>query len=304
MMKSVLLLVVLGLLDYARGNIYGLVTGSTQTQTLLQTVLVSPTNGSFSLIAENIVYVGPSLTFDGISGFDQKRQILYYSTNYGNAFVFGLDVSKNALQPPISINANSIDSIEWDALNSQLLIAGTYADNSVAVVTYPTNGQSELLVNFTAQGIRDYIYGTTIDNKKGVYYFAFYDEAAEVFNIGSFPISSPKSITINKMNCGQGLLAANFIFFDSGLGKIVGVGFNTTVKQYNYFEIVSNTCTVKSLGVTGIVTCATYDPTATTLYLGYTGDVNALLFYNTKTYTLTKVSTPTVLSDLQVSYTV
>jgi len=304
MMKVALLLVaLLGLFHCGDGALYGLVTGATQTQTFLETVQVDPTTGNFTLLKTLIVYVGASLTYDGISGFDQKHNYLYYSTNFGNAFVFGLDVAAKSLIPPISVNALSIDGIEWDNLNSQLLITGTYQDNSQVIVTYPDAGNSKILLNYTTYGISN-IYSSAVDSVKGVYYFAYFDPNAQVFNIGSFAISNPSTIAKTKLNCGTGLLAANFLFYDSNLNKILGIGFNTTSKAYNYFEVVSGTCTVKPLGLPGIVTCVTYDPTVTTLYLGYTGDTNALLFFNSKTYALSKIATSNVLSDIQVSYKV
>jgi len=225
------------------------------------------------------------------------------ATDFTTSFVFGVAVATNKLLPPISINANHITSIERDNVNAQLLITGIYQDGSEAIITFPdNNGKTEILINFTTQGIPS-VYSTAIDNVNAVFYFSYFDNTAQVYNLASFAIKNPAQITTNKLSCGN-LLAANHFFYDSTLSKIAGIGFDITAKVFNYFEVVAGACTTKALGLTGVVTSATYDPTASTLYFGFVGTNTVLYSFNTKTYTLSKVTVAAVLSDVQVSYKV
>jgi len=301
---TLLLVLLLGFLSYGEAKVYGLVyeTGGQGTQTILAVVDINITSGKSKPIAETTIYVGPSITLDGISTFDQKNQILYYATDYDSAFVFGVAVTSGDLRPPISVGAEVVESLDWDQTNNQLLIHGIWRDKSQAVVTYPANGPSKELVNFTDSGITT-IYSTAVDNKKGVYYFASYNESTSIFEIGSFAIAAPKTITKFKFACGgTAFYAPNHLFFDSNSGKLLGIGYNETAKAHSYFEIIAGKCTPKPLALTGIVVSAAYDPTTTTLYLGYASDVGAIIIYDTTKHTFTQVTIEGVPLDVQVSF--
>lgn len=287
------------------GALYGLITGfgGDNTQTVVLTVQVNPVTGNFTSIAENFIYVGSSATYDGISGFDQKNKYLYYATNFESAFVFGVDVTKGELLPPISIGSEAVTSIDWDGTGNQLLIDGLFVDDSSAIFTLPTSGPSVELINFTAMGITT-VYATVLDWKKAVYYLAFYNDSNSQFFIGTFSLAKPTTIATTSLGCG-GNIAPDFLFIDSASGILLGIGFNSTALAYKYFEVVAKKCTVTDLKLTGIVTSATYDPTATTLYLGYVdNDGSSLISYDRVKKVLSKVTTLYVLEDLQASYVV
>jgi len=266
-------------------------------------VQVDPITGNFTSIAENFIYVGSSATYDGISGFDQKNKFFYYATNFESAFVFGVDVIKGELLPPVSIGSEAVSSIDWDGTGSQLLINGLFIDDSSAIFTLPTSGPSVELINFTTMGVTT-IYATVLDWKKAVYYLAFYNDTSSQFAIGTFSLAKPTTIATTNLGCG-GNIAPDFLFFDSASGILLGIGFNSSALAYKYFEVIATKCTVTDLKLTGIVTSATYDPTTTTVYLGYVDNTgSSLISYNRLKKILSKVSTMYVLEDLQASYMV
>jgi len=300
-----LLAVLFGVVHNGSGALYGLITGfgGDSTQTVVLTVQVDPVTGNFTSIAENFIYVGSSATYDGISGFDQKNKYFYYATNFESAFVFGVDVIKGELLPPVSIGSEAVTSIDWDGTGNQLLINGLFLDESSAIFTLPYSGPSVELINFTTMGITT-IYATVLDWKKDIYYLAFYNDTSSQFEIGTFALAKPTAIVTTSLGCGAAI-APDFLFYDSANGILLGIGFNSTALAYKYFEVVAKKCTVTDLKLTGIVTSATYDPTVTTLYLGYVDSSgSSMISYNRVKKTLSKVSTLYVLEDLQASYAV
>jgi len=303
---ALFLVLILGILNYGHGALYGIVpaTSGEGSQTTLFTVEVDPSTGNFTKIAENIVYVGASGTINGLSTFDQVNQIIYFSTDYDSSYVFGVDVTNGDLVSPISISASYIATIKWDGTNSQLLITGNFPVGNQAIITLPETGPSEELLNYTQLGY-DVYPPATIDQEKGVYYFAYFDDVTQVYNIGAFAIDTPDKIATAPLTCGSDPTSFDPVafFFDSTLGKLLGFAYNTTEDSYVYFEFTNGSCNVASFGLPGTVTCGTYDPTTTTLYLGYTSQSgNSLLILDTKTLTFTQVPTTGTLSDLQVSY--
>jgi hypothetical protein len=63
------------------------------------------------------VYVGSSLTYDGIASFDQQKNYLYYANDFEASFVYGVDLTKSEILPPVSINSDSINSYVFYLFN-------------------------------------------------------------------------------------------------------------------------------------------------------------------------------------------
>jgi len=302
-MRITLFVVLLGLVSQGLGDLYGIVTDfeGDETQTVVLTVRVDPTTGNFTKISENFIYIGSSATYDGIAAYDQKNNYLYYSTDFESSFVFGIDVTKAELLPPISIGSEAVTSIDWDGTNQQLLINGFFADQSSAIFTFPYAGPSVELINFTTKGISA-AEATYLDWKKGIFYLAYYDGTQ--YQLGSFPIATPATISSAPLGCGAGL-APEFLFGDSATSALIGIGYNGTAKSYRYFTVVNKVCKVYDVGLTGIITAATYDPTKGLVYLGYVDDVgSSMVTLNAATMKVaSKIATVRVLEDLQVTYT-
>jgi len=291
-------------LHYGKGALYGLqfTYQGEGSQVVLNTVEIDPVTGAFRDVADALVMVGGGATYDGLSGFHQKKQIFYFATDYESTFVFGVNVTDGRLRPPIAIPFKFVDTITYDSGNNQILLHGELEDGSNILVTYPDVGPSKLLLNFTEWGFGT-IYSTAVDNKNGVFYFAAYNATSEGFEIGFFFLATPSKVSRAWVDCG-GKFYLNHLFYDSngGAGRLVGVGYNATAEEYFFFEIVSGKCTTKSLNLDGIIIAATYDPTIFTLYLSYTG--SAIIKYNTISRTISQLPIDGMLVDVQVSYKV
>jgi hypothetical protein len=46
--------------------------------------------------------------YDGISAFDQKNSIFYYTADFESSFLFAIDVHNASLLPPLSISADYV----------------------------------------------------------------------------------------------------------------------------------------------------------------------------------------------------
>jgi len=300
--NTLFLLVVFGLAGYVAGaGLYGVVTtlGGAGTQTVVVTVKIDPTSGNFTNVAECFIYIGASATYDGISAYDQKNNYLYYASDFDSAFVFGVDIAKGELLPPISIGSEAVTSISWDGTNNQLLLTGTFQDKSQAVFTFPYVGPSVELVNFTALGISaaDVTY---LNWKTGTFYFVFFNGSS--YYIGSLQLSKPTAITSAPLGCGQ-MLSPDNLFFDNTNNAVFGIGYDSSAQAFKYFTVKNKSCVVTDLGLPGIVTAATYDPTANKLYLGYVDKTTQLVTVDTTTAkVIARVPTTMVIEDIQVSY--
>jgi hypothetical protein len=293
-----LLLAVL-LLDNANADIFGITVefAANNTETIITTVSVDPISGDFTVIIDNFVYIGGSATYDGISTFDQKKNRLYYTPDYESSFVYSVDVATPSLLPPISINADFVQSIVWDRTNAQLLVTGIYPNQSVAIVAVPDNGPAVELLNLTMYGISA-PRAAALDWSIGRYYMIY--NSTEL-SLASFSVNNVINLKTTPFPCGQSIFPI-YLAVDVQLNKLIGISLNKK-GTYEYFEIFNGKCTTNNLNLIGIITCSSYDPVAHKLYMGYVGSKGTFLYvYSTSTYALTSVPTPSFLADIEVTF--
>jgi len=287
------------------GALYGILTGGggNGTQTNVYTVAIDTTTGNFTIVAENFVNIGDSATYDGISAFDQKNEYLYYVTDFGSAFVFGVDVKNGLVRPPISTGAMGITAIEYDAGNEQLLLTSIYNEttNEAYIISFPSDPSksSKIVFNFTQHGVdANSVYRQTIDPSTDVYYLIYYGSGLQ---LGQFTISDPNSFKSVAFPCAGG--DPIYINYDIKQAKFVGLMMNQKGTDYIYYEIADNKCTEINLKLGGIVTAVTYDPTATSLYFSWaTNEGSAVEVYDTSSHQLSSFAVDDVLEDIEVAY--
>jgi len=287
-------------------TLYGIVTvlGGGGTQTNVITVQVDLHTGNFTYLSTNFVNIGDSATYDGISGYDQKDNILYYASDFGSAFVFAVDTAANANGPPISIGADGLQSIVYDSVNQQMLFTGLYG-NSCLLVSFPSDPsqQSIIVLNYTTIHLNpNDIFAQTMNTVTGDYTVIFNDGtglAIGWFNVGD----AESSFQYSAMDCKPELYPT-YVQFDAKLNKFVGVGSNTYGTDYYFFEYAGGKCTTVDLKLkTGAITANTYDPTTYTLYISYTDNSGAYLYMvDSSTHKVAHIVTEDVLEDIEVSY--
>ena len=286
-------------------NVYGIVFGfgGQDTQSLVYTVQIDPKTGAFTTVTENFIYVGSAATFDGLSTFDQNQGDFYYTTDFESSFVFSVDTTKGALNPPISTSAVGVSQILWDHGNDQLLVTGEYENDTQIIITVPTTGPSQELFNYSTVDV-EYLYSHTLDWKNGIYYVTYETTTTSTFNLGQFSLTTPSDFTSVKFPCAN--IYTLDIYYDYNLKGLLGVGENPKRETFSYFEIVNGVCTETLIPADlYIVTCSSYDPTTGILYLGFVNNTAPYLgLFDTTKKTLTAVALDTVLTDLEVSYTI
>jgi len=303
----VLLSLLLLRLPSGEAALYGIVTafGANFSEVLLETVQIDLDTGAYAELSVNVVYVGESITIDGISTFDQKNQRLYYSTNFDSDFVYGVDVVSHELLAPISINSESIISLDWDGGKGQLVINGYFEDRSEASFVVPSNPAfpARKWLNLTQQGIGE-TFCTALNYVQGYFYVVHLNQTNKSVYITDFIFDSPSPKPYNnlRLSCGTGNFYPDYLFTDPKRARLVGFGY--TGNGFKFFQIAAAACTLGTQNFPGIITAATFDPTTATIYLAYIEKYSYIVSFDTVSLTSKLIKVPSALSDLEVSYTV
>eukprot|EP01112_Ceratiomyxa_fruticulosa_P002949 TRINITY_DN1335_c0_g1_i1.p1 TRINITY_DN1335_c0_g1~~TRINITY_DN1335_c0_g1_i1.p1 ORF type:complete len:323 (+),score=63.56 TRINITY_DN1335_c0_g1_i1:90-1058(+) len=295
----------------SQASLYGIVTefSNNDTTTILYTVEIDPSTGDFTYLFQNFVYLGGSMTWNGISGFDQKRDILFWSVNYDSSFIFSADMDTATLRAPMTINSVWIQNYIVDPSADRVYVEAGYLDKSgtreywyVASLSLDT-GASYLMTNLTEAGIES-ITLSALDYNSGIYYMI----ASGVW--AQFSLSEPTDITTKTLACSN-IFQPVWMAFNPNTNSFIGIGEGIKPNihySFIHFNITDDevTCDVKpfQLKEVGIITCFTFDPTVGSLYLGVgTNTGSFLITYNTATGAQTSVAVDYTLADCQVSYT-
>ena len=102
--------------------------------------------GILTEIASNFIYLGPSIAIDGISAFDKKNGLIYWTNDAATTFVYGLNVKTGEILPPIDTYGNAIGSLSFDDTTGELLIGDfpspgicrllRYSESNVDIYSY------------------------------------------------------------------------------------------------------------------------------------------------------------------------
>jgi len=259
-------------------QLYGILTivGGENTETIVQTVSIDLSSGNVNTLVTNFIYAGSSLTYDGISTLDDKKENLYYATDAASAFIYSANVRENKLNPPIDVGAVSILDLKMDTQSSTLYIEFADADNSVLIATYSTNGgPATLLANLTDVLLSEggEIGQSTLDTTNNIWYFISYTSSGELINTVSLTnltaTSSPLSTACQK--------AFSFLFFDSSSNQLYGIlELIRSGKVHYSFATLSPSGECTESAIThepyGIITAFSYSPYSNNVYYGLAGD--------------------------------
>jgi len=92
--------------------------GSEQVQ---QTVRIDDNNGDIENVTNNFVITGGfSITYGGISSFNDDQGIFYYVSDWPSPLIFSADVNTKQLLPPVYVPGNLIQSIKYDNATGNL----------------------------------------------------------------------------------------------------------------------------------------------------------------------------------------
>jgi len=295
-------------------GLYGIVTdfGGSNTETIVFTVKIDPTSGTWSEIVKNFVYVGSSATFDGISGYDSDNDVLYYATDFATPFLYSSDLKNGVLLAPIALGFSSVLTIDYDTQNKRLLLYGSLPSNSgFGLMEYSTNGgPSDLMAKITQYSS---LAATAVDSPNQKYYVI---GSNGTWNFGIIDLNNPTQLEASyPLKCnftGVYSFELNSLYYDDNDKKLYAIGVTNTPRlSYWLADIpLSNpsSCVAYPMLVKdfGIATCFTYDQNTKTMWFGWAPNgPSRLISYDVAGRKISNdmvFSNRVVLEDLQVAY--
>jgi len=243
-------------------QLYAVVTTATWTETLMWIVQVDTTAGTFTNVTSTEVYGGGSATIDGISGYDAKNQIYYFTTDTVPPVVSYASIKTKADLGIIDLYNNAIISLTVNPNTNELFVVGTTQTNINVItgVSYP-EGNTRLVLQLpndyqgssvgTFDGAHNIFYLLS-RNTSGNYLLGINPKTGDIMSVQGFP----KCNDIYPQN----------IKFDSNDGMIYGGGegiSDSHILKYYQLAINPKTGSCNSTLVeteNGIITSWSYDP--------------------------------------------
>jgi len=258
----------------ATPRLYGLNTGFPANYLEVYTLALFPNNGTWETVVNNFAYLtSSSATYDGISGFDHDKKILYYSTDTDSTYVFRADVQTGCLAAPISVAAAEIIGLKYDSKNKRTLITYIDANHNLNIMAFSTRGLGYQVINQMDQYSKSWI-DTALDDVNQVYYFIGANNTG--IWVGHFSVATtfaPVSVKY-PLNFGISNIYPSYLAYDPIRKVLVGV-MESFVPSLHYYYVTINPTTWKTTirpvntEEFGIATCFAYHAASHTLYIGW-----------------------------------
>jgi len=304
-----LILLMIAMVASNSGDLYIIVTEVTDVDILEVYTLKLNKNGNTELVTGNFKYLtGISETVDGISVFDQDKDIMDYTTDTDSTFIYSMDVYGKKLLPPISLGARSIIKMNYDTQTKRIIFTLVDSSDYLSMVSYSTvHGGYFSLNSLIAEFDVDMYVDGTLDVVRQNYYMIYANVSA--FGIAKFSTSSVNApITTTLLKCGVIDLVVNYIVYDPIRLTLFGVGstFSPSLKYHlltiNPTNYKCTTAMIKTAEF-GIATAYSYNPNTHLLYVGWAPN-GAGKFYTvdvtTSIATGTTLSGGLVITDIEV----
>jgi len=296
----------------AKTYLYGIITDveGDGTETIVHTVQIDPTNAQWMRIVKNFVYVGGSGTYDGISGFDSDKEVLYYATDFSTPFLYSSDLKNQLLLAPISLGFTSVLTIDYDSKLQRLLIYGALKDG-YGLVSYSTAGGKAALLSRLAE--YKSVASTIVDSENQLYYVI--GTNTTTWNFGVIDLADPDSLKASfNLKCNFTYpysFELNTLYYDSDTQNLLAVAVSNSGSLAYWIAVIpidgQGSCIAYPMKpkVFGIGTCFTYDQVTKMLWFGFAPNgPSQLIQYdvaNLKIVNEFEFSNQCVLEDLQVA---
>jgi len=291
------------------GDLYIVVTEVSDGDILEVYTLKLDINGNTEKVTGNFKYLtGISETEDGISVFDQDKDIMYYTTDTDSTFVYSMDVNAKTLLPPISLGARGIIKMNYDTDEKRIIFTIRNYNNLLSMISYSTmkSGYFSLNTLISRFDVDMYVDGT-LDAFHQYYYMVYANLSA--FGIAKFSTGSVNApITTTVLQCGVTNLVVNYIIYDPVRLTLFGVGstFSPSLK-YHLLTIHPTTfkCSTSMIKTAefGIATAYSYNPKTHLLYVGWAPNGPGKFYtvdITTGIATGTTLSSEMVIADIEV----
>jgi len=295
----------------AKLGLYGIITdfGGANTETIVYTVQINPTTGQWIRIVKNFIYVGGSGTYDGISGYDSDKDVLYYATDFATPFLYSSDLKNQVLLPPIDLGLKAVLTIDYDKSLKRLLVYGMLP-NGLGLMTYSTSGGASGLLSVLTEYTS--IAATAVNSMAQLFYVVGTNSSSP--NLGIIDLNNPSQLKSNfPMKCNFTFpygIELNTLYYDELDNKLFCIAVsNSPSLKYWVAEVgISNgNCVAYPIdtGIFGIATAFTYDQITKVMWFGFAPNGPGRLYgYDTKAHKVVSNFEfgDTVLEDLQVTY--
>jgi len=200
------------------GQIYGSYVSATDSETIMWTASVDMDTGAMSNITEVEVFGGSSLTYDGISAYDAKNNIYYWTNDYETPLLYAVSTTSMLNLPVSDLYVQSISRIVVNQKTSEVVLA-VYQSNLTRVLaqSYPPGNLRVLSSNFPYSEIL----GITYDSDSDTLVFLVFSNGLALVNMNPQTGSLGKLIPL-KGNPDD--INPENIYYDHTTGNIFGGG--------------------------------------------------------------------------------
>jgi len=206
---------------YGSGQIYGVYTSSTDTETIVWTSSVNLDTGALTNVSEVEVFAGASAMSDGISAYDLNNNIYYFTDDNVPPMMYGADTTTNSNLPVTNFYVDAILKMAVDQKTSEVVLAVVVKKKTKIIAqSYPPGNFRSLSENFPYQEVL----GVTYDGVKDMLVFLVVESTGKFALVNMNPVTGQTSKPIMIGNEEQIFLEN--IYFDKNSGMIFGGGFN------------------------------------------------------------------------------
>jgi len=255
-------------------TMYGVVTTTSDTETIVQVAEVNLQTGNLSNFIEVFTYYQASIMADGISGFDATNSIYYYASDDETPLLYSVDIAKQESRPPLLLYVEVIISITVNPVTSEAFVAIANT-NAPTLLIYGVTLKNEVRVVFEPPSRYEAIYtGAFSDDGKYLYLAAYIVNTTQ--SGAAIVTLDPQSGNILKeifVDCD--VFPTKLEYDPSGTLFSGGEMVNDSTVYYYYSKVNPTTgaCSYRPVSTSqGIITSWAYDPQSKIIW--YAEEIN------------------------------
>lgn len=311
---SMICILFIALTNGMRAEVFGIYTvfGSGEQRTIVHGGQLDMQTGNVHSIAKIFTFFGSSGFLDGVSAFDQKRGIFFYTSDFMDSYIYGVDTTSGKLQPPIFLEDSGIVSLHFDFVRDRLLVVDFVNLSNHSRVTRMVAIPMAENASYTAFSFPTSFQpgNDAFDSKMGLYYsLDFTTGALSIWKVDSSSLILTK--TIQTTNCSyitKFFISAVHPVFTSSLWGVQESpqSNNQILYQISNLNFANGVCESQSIPATGILTCYAFDELSGTLFYFDTGSQSPCVRqFNVRTSETKKTIIPSsqwTFSDIAVRF--
>jgi len=205
-------------------RLFGVYTSATDTETIMWLSEVDMQTGTMTNITEIEVFGGGSASLDGLSTFDGKNNVYYFTNDYETPLLYAIDVVNKVNLPVTDLYATSIMKMGVNQNTGELIVA-VYQDNvtNILAVSYPPGNLRTLVPAIPYE-----ILGISYDGDDDLILLLVYSSPFDIITVDpqTGQLGTPIPVKGQTNN-----LYPEDIFYDTNTKKIISGGMND---QFEY----------------------------------------------------------------------